>query len=369
MVRALKSGIKAHRIFFLTCDTILDRKDLYYVLKYYLENNVLSGKGRFSPSILFIDEVTYVKDWDLTVKALADEGLLRKVVCCLSASDSILLEDALSRLPGRRGDAERLDFKLHPLLFKDVVDLLTRRDVLRMELEHLFSRYILTGGYISAINDLEQFHEIKPATYRVYRQWVLGDFLRLNRSKKNLLQVLFSIINCYGSQVSFQTLSQHTEGLTKDTVNEYCWLLERLGVISIQHAFDQNKLRSAPKKHKKIHFLDPFIATAMRELVDTEYERVPPINESLLVESTCYAHYLRKYRRIYYIKADGEVDLVIVDGNTFVPVEIKWRKKLRPKDLKQIKKYANGFILAAQDFDSEIGGVRTKSLVKHLFTL
>lgn len=359
MLKLARLGINPSEVFYLACDTILDRNDFYQVLKYFLETNV-SQKG-----YLFIDEVTFVKGWDLTIKALADEGLFENVVCCLSGSDKIFLEDAIYRLPGRRGESEKLDFTIKPLLFHEVISLFSAEGGSQVTLDEHFAQYMITGGYITAINDFYENNKVEFATYRVYQQWIVGDFMRLNRNQKNLLQVLFAIINCYGSQVSFQTLSQHTEGLSKDTVNEYCSILERLGVIGIQHALDQNKLRGAPKKHKKIHFLDPFIACAMYQLVDLQYQKLKLFDESLLIESVCYNYFMRKYAT-YYIKGDGEVDIAYVDKDFFVPVEIKWRNQIRVKDLKQIKKYTNAFILAKQKGESVIDGVKAFSLISFL---
>jgi len=48
----------------------------------------------------------------------------------------------------------------------------------------------------------------------------------------------------------------------------------------------------------------------------------------------------------FYVKAKGEVDLAYVTAGTFHPVEVKWTEQLRPKDLKQIRKYPNGIIAA-----------------------
>lgn len=356
---ALREGVEPEHVFYLACDVILDRGEFYAVLKYFLESH------EFKRGYLFIDEVTFVRDWDLTIKALADEGLLRNVVCCLSGSDKIILEDAISRLPGRRGTAPVQDFELKPLLFQEVISLLSTLPEQRLPLEELFMRYLKTGGYIVAVNEMVRDGEISLATYHTYQQWVVGDIIRLNRSQQNLLQILFAIINTYGSQVSFQTLSGHTDGLSKDTVNEYCGILERLGVISIQYALDQNTLRAAPRKHRKVHLLDPFIAHAMQKLVCERYQPVADIDESLLVESICYHHYLRNYPS-YYIKADGEVDIAYIVGKHFFPVEIKWRNKLRAKDLKQIKKYEHGLILSRQEGESIIDGVPATSLVRHL---
>jgi hypothetical protein len=60
------------------------------------------------------------------------------------------------------------------------------------------------------------------------------------------------------------------------------------------------------------------------------------------------------------------VDIAYIDKKRFFPVEIKWRNKLRGKNLKQIKKYENGLILSRQEDNSIIDGVPATSLIKHL---
>ena len=83
---------------------------------------------------------------------------------------------------------------------------------------------------------------------------------------------------------------------------------------------------------------DPFgeqIETAIRD---------PEIVSSLV--EACVATHFRRYFATYYIKAEGEVDIAYVDQDRFWPIEVKWTKQLRSKDLKQIGKYANGKIWA-----------------------
>ena len=79
-----------------------------------------------------------------------------------------------------------------------------------------------------------------------------------------------------------------------------------------------------------------------------------------------------QYRRlfpIYYIKASGEVDIAYVNKNRFWPVEIKWTHQLRPKSIKQIRRYPNGLILTKTRNSSKINGVPTEPLPLALLRL
>jgi len=365
ILRLLKENLSPpENIFYLPCDTISDYQQLHRILQIFLEKCI------DQKNFLFIDELTYVKDWNRTLKALVDQGAMKNTCCLITGSDKIVLEDAITALPGRRGKAKQHDFTLTPLSFSQYIslkhhnpDLLDHDSIMR-----LFSDYIRCGGYLLAINDLEMHQEILSPTIRTYQDWIIGDFIKLKKTKSTLLQVLFSLFNCYGAQVSFQSLATHTEGLSKDTVNEYCQILSRLGVLGIQYAFDQNKLRKAPRKHRKMHFLDPFILQALFQLVLTEYKNITPPEESYIVESICYQHFNQIYPT-YYIKGKGEVDLVYVNDKKFYPIEIKWRNQIRPADLKEISKYKQGVVLSRQSKNSSTGGVPTFSLTQTLAAL
>ena len=76
------------------------------------------------------------------------------------------------------------------------------------------------------------------------------------------------------------------------------------------------------------------------------------------VESIVASNFYR-YSPVYYIKAEGEVDLVVIDDNTFTPIEIKWSEQLRPKELKQIKKYKNPIVLTKFFKEGLINNIKT----------
>jgi len=75
---------------------------------------------------------------------------------------------------------------------------------------------------------------------------------------------------------------------------------------------------------------------------------------SALVEATVVGHY-RRFFPCCYIKAEGEVDLAYIKDERFYPVEVKWTRQLRPKDLKQVSKYPQAVILAKTQHRSHLG--------------
>jgi hypothetical protein len=52
------------------------------------------------------------------------------------------------------------------------------------------------------------------------------------------------------------------------------------------------------------------------------------------------------------------VDVAYVDGDAFVPIEVKWTHQVRPSDLRQIRKYPNGRVLTSQRQARRVDGIR-----------
>lgn len=67
---------KPARVFYLPCDQISDHLHLTKIIKLFVEEDL---KSLADPFLLILDEIIYVKDWDKSIKALADELFLETV--------------------------------------------------------------------------------------------------------------------------------------------------------------------------------------------------------------------------------------------------------------------------------------------------
>ena len=176
MADLLDAGVQPQRILYLTGELIDDHHALVSLL-----TRVTPDRSPALPAYLIVDEVTYIRDWDRGVKYLADAGLLDDVVLVLTGSDSVIIREARTRLPGRRGRAPRVDFHLYPLSFAEYLDL---RDIADVGMDYAatlidaFERYLVHGGFLTAINDMEAHGRILPATFAVYCDWIRGDMLK-----------------------------------------------------------------------------------------------------------------------------------------------------------------------------------------------
>ena len=373
MADLLDSGVLPQRILYLTGELIDDHHALVSLL-----GRIAPERSPSRPAYLLVDEVTYIRDWDRGVKYLADAGLLDDVVLVLTGSDSVVIREARARLHGRRGRAARVEFHLYPLSSAEYLGLGMRptahADLSPMEtLINAFGRYLMHGGYLTAINDLEAHGRILPATFAVYGDWIRGDMLKRGKRERFLAEVVGSVIRRYGSQVTWPGLAADLSIDHPMTVADYLQLLAQMDVLIIQHALREDRLAAAPKKARKVVFCDPFILHVLRcwiEPVDDPFvAQVKTMTANRewagkLAEACAAAHHHRLHPT-YYIKGEGEVDIACVEGSTFRPIEVKWTGQVRSTDLKQARKYRNSMICSRLAAD-HLHGLPNELLPAHL---
>ncbi|MFC1708252.1 ATP-binding protein [Planctomycetota bacterium] len=386
MARLLELGVQPRNVTFLTGELIDDHHVLLRLMQEQLQESEPSGL-RF----LLLDEVTYVRDWDRAVKYAADAGMLERTVVVITGSDLLVVKEARRRLPGRRGLADKVDFQLQPLSFREAVELKVSPNELSSLLEATckpspeeldllfreFDQYLIHGGYLTALNDMARHGAIRAATLCTYSDWIRGDMGKRGKQEPYLREVLGALVKRYGSQITWNALGRDLSIDHPKTVADYCELLASMDAVFIQPALVEDKLCGAPKKARKVTFSDPFIYHAVRAWLsptgDPYTMQILPLMDdpeqcSRLVEA-CVATQLRRLYPTYYIKSVGEVDVAFVSAGRFWPVEVKWSRQLRPKDLKQIRKYENGRILARTRSPGALEGVPVQPLPLALLRL
>lgn len=334
-----KKLFQSKNILYLPCDEIFDAKELSTKVRFFLEN---TNDENF---LLIIDEVTFVKDWERVIKALADEGYFRQGLCILTGSDTLILKEAAMSFPGRRGNADQVDFHIYPLTFSEYVNLIHEKTTPSIKkLSDYFNGYLQCGGYLRAINDFAAHKKILPATFLIYEQWIRGDFLKHNKREDILLSLLQALFSIGVSQASYATITQKMGLVSKDTVIDYCELLERMDVLFYLQSFDQNKNLGFPKKDRKFHFIDPFIYRTLHNWLQKEGYVNMLESESIIVEA-CVASHCYRLGKTFYFKGQGEVDVIWLRDKKINAIEVKWTNQVRPNDLKTLKHFKNSIIL------------------------
>jgi len=378
MAELLDSGVRPERIAYLTGELIDDHHALVQIITDVLRQ---PARGR---RYIVLDEVTYVRDWDKGVKYLADAGMLESTILLLTGSDSVLIRDARSRMPGRRGRSQTVDFHLFPLSFHDYVvlaDVVPSSSISSLveadetidadvaeALHAAFESYLAHGGYLMAINDVARDGTIQTSTFATYSDWVRGDVLKRGKHERYLKEVLESVVRREGSQVTWNALAKELSIDHPMTVADYVGLLERMDVLTVRPALREHTLSPAPKKARKVGFSDPFIRHALSSWLqpsdDPWSQHVTSAVEDpdvagVLVESCAASHFARHYPT-YYIKGAGEVDIAYVEGKRFHPIEVKWAGQVRPGDLKQLSKYSHGVVATRLGARGSLMGVRSE---------
>ena len=155
--KLLKENPKENILYF-TCDIIDNYKELIEVFNLYFE--WINNSGR---RFIFIDEITFVKEWTRAIKHLADIGKLRNCSMIITGSNSHDLRYELERMPGRRGQDAQLDKIMFGVSFREYVEF-ENKDIaskiydidsarknypfFKKALDGYLNNYMFTGGFI-----------------------------------------------------------------------------------------------------------------------------------------------------------------------------------------------------------------------------
>lgn len=380
----LQGGIPPKTIYYLSGELILDSRRLLNLLQEIFENITKNGENLLNDSLLYIivDEVTYIKDWDKGVKFAADAGWLDRVVLVLTGSDLVLMQEARMRFPGRRGRSETVDFHIYPLSFKETVFLIEESETILSEIEKQvstpstetldalfthFEHYTTHGGYLRAINDFYMEGTISKSSYITYSDWIRGDILNRGKQEHFLQEILGAVLKRYGSQITWNTLTQDLSIDHPKTISEYIQILERMDVLFILPALMEHQLLPAPKKPKKVFFMDPFICHAVAKWLSVGTAKIMDPFLPLLIEGIVASHYHRYYPS-YYIKSKNEIDIAYIKDDQAWPIEIKWTNQIRPEDIRSIKQYPKGLLLTKLKKIGQIDQLKMLPLPWHLVT-
>ncbi|MFH1282982.1 MAG: ATP-binding protein [bacterium] len=342
---------------------------------------------------LFVDEVNYIPDWDKSLKFLADSGTFEYMSIFLTGSDTSIIKAAMKRFPGRRGAASVVDYSYNPLSFTEFVCLKDKKlyaachdiiekpllsTVSEYEKYHgrllvLLNEYLIHGGYLPAITEFEKHKVISRSVTNTYIQWIVGDMLKHNKDEHYVWEILRGIKKTYLNGISWNTLGKSLSIEHHKTVADYCYLLESAHVIHIQEMLVEHKLVGGPKKNRKIYFRDPFIDHAVTvhlnpSVTTTDIQKKLSDNLFLssYIEAIIVDHCKRRFPT-YYIRGNkGEVDVAVVIGDEFFPIEVKWTNTMRSEELKQIQQYKKGIILSKGAEQKKMGNNTIIPLLRFL---
>lgn len=360
-------------VFFFPCDNLETFQELTELLVFYLDFIQARTEKR---SFLFLDEISFVKEWQRAVKYLVDSGRLKNTLIVLTGSNILDLKFSSERLPGRRGEFFQPDIEVFPLTFAEFVSLVEPKlscsdPFLALsnlpQYRKLFEDYLLTGGFPANINYFYQNGFIPIWVYERYLSWIEGDLHKMGKSEKLAYGLLDQVIKRLTTPVSWYKLAKEAGIVSFDTVNQYLDLLEKMFVLFPALYFSIPEKKSIYRKNKKIYFFDPFIFNALKAKIDgflpeafnysknlhTKGELKP-----LLVENIVAFHLKRIYQEFLYYGRIGEkeVDLVGFKKGCYGYYEAKYQSQVQKEDFSWIKnliKKDKLTVLTQKDFHQE----------------
>ncbi len=356
LIRKLLLEIKvpAETIFFFSCDRVEDFNELYGIMTQYLERTrALHEKKRL---FIFLDEISFVREWQRAMKSLADEGRLKNTTILLTGSNLLDLKTSSEKMPGRRGKQDALDFELLPLSFRDFVKTVAPR-ILEMPLkEKLFSQakidrllddFLLTGGFPTSFNEYYRNSFIPSYVYKLYTSWIEGDINKIGRSEKILYQLTNKILDTFTTPISWHKIGKEAGGIAHTTVFDYVETLEKMYVLSVCEWFDISRKSILFRKNKKIYFLDPLIfqcfLSKKMSIDDSPFQSIQsllkdPSFKAALVENMVGEYLRRKHKTVHYTSFPrAEIDFITHTGSALQGFEVKYRNHISGDECQKIR--------------------------------
>ena len=402
VIRNILKTKPAQNIFYFACDNLKDNLQLSEILELFYERVRTQNQERV---YIFLDEISYVKDWQKAVKHFIDLKGSQNITITLTGSDILDLKKSSERLPGRVGEKEGVSSNkiLLPMKFSEFIEIkrpnlhekikalhldehTTKikefQDILngslpqsvftlsyiQPELDTLLDEYLTTGGIILVMNNFYKTRTISLQIYELYIKQIFADVTRVGREEKTAKLILASILKRMGTPSSWNAISKENDIASAQTIEQYAYILRDIFALSICYKID---LDGTPNyaANRKLYFSNSFIYTALYHavfdptkdpfLVSQEI-LLNPERKSILIEALVLNHLNRAFYNflpsdlydpsdlLFYSKTKKgqEIDFVVRTEKGLQGIEVKYQNQIKAGDLMGIKKLRSGIIIS-----------------------
>jgi uncharacterized protein len=275
-------------------------------------------------NLLVIDEAQRIKDIGLNLKLVVDHIKGIKVIATGSSSFD-LAKDIGEPLTGRK-----YTLKLFPLSQMEISGIEQR-----FETEANLENRLIYGSYPEVV--LSRDNRLKERYLKeIVGSYLYKDILELEglRHPDKIVRLLQLIAFQIGKEVSHNELGGQL-GISKNTVERYLELLEKVFVVFKLTGFSRN-LRKEISKNSRYYFYDTGIRNALINNFNTLQMRddVGMLWENYIIaERMKKQEYLELPANNYFWRTydQQEIDLIEERGGSLNGYEIKWKKvKVKP---------------------------------------
>jgi len=369
--RLIEKGLTSTSILYLTCDGIRDRFELGEILKLYFET---FGRKIPHKKYIFIDEITILKEWPLTIKYLADAGLFDDTVVILTGSSAYDLKQSSEKMPGRKGFGK--DLLYMPITFGEylknigeVVERMPLKEILSLSENDLkvlefkkggikehFLGYLNTGGFPQTINEFLKESSLRESI-GIYKDFVLSDAEKYLGSRTKVLEILRKLPDIVGQRFSWNSLVEVFSGKvgSMETIEKYMEYLAYSFIIFNLFFYDVSKRTIKTKKNKKVYPVDKIIADVVAE-ISGKTIGTPQIIEMLTLrhivrdaDITQYGLNLYQGPYFWYSERGNEIDFLCEWDGNLIPIEVKYQSKISKADYLGMRKvFGRGIVVTKE---------------------
>ncbi len=341
----IQSGVSPERIAYFSVDhPIYNDLALESFLDIYSEATGINYLE--DECFIFFDEIQYLKNWEIHLKAIVDR--LPNIKCTVSGSAAAAL-----KLKSHESGAGRFtDFLLPPLTFHEYLELLNKNRLITephpkngffqtddiVQLNKNFIHYLNFGGYPEVIFS----EEIQSDPSRFIKSDIIDKVLLRDlpglygvQDIQELNYLFTTLAFNTSNEVSLEELSQGS-GASKNTIKKYIEYLEAAFLIRTVHRVDRTARRFKRANFFKVYLTNPSIRSALFSPITTED---PAMGE--VAETAVYSQWFHSDTLLHYSRwKNGEVDIVKINSEQKVDwaIEVKWTDRFykRPDELKSL---------------------------------
>lgn len=425
----LQTNVPRWNILYYALDVENSPRDLIEIIRTYFTRTE-KVRDKEKRCYIFLDEISSIKNWQKGIKKLWDENYLKNCTLVVTGSHSVDVQRSTEKLPGRRGSTNDVyDKILLPMKFSEYVSLIdmdlkkiveryftreSRLDIfsnlLANKIDYRFNeliaylpklngylqQYLLTGGFPKVINEFSAEFKIEEYLYTDYFRSIIGEITSLDADEGTFKRLIKYIIEHHNYPLSYRNIQNGIDVGSSNTVERYVNLLLKMFVLTLFYKYDINKKEKRTDKDKKIRFHDPFLFHVLNTWIRSDMSfqiSNSYVNDTekagLLVEGVIGDHlirlafYLSKKKQmfdysdyIYYWKdeKDYEVDYVLKNENTILPIEVKYTTKNTKKEglqglfsFKRKSGVENALLITKNELREDDGMVRMPASIFLLF--
>lgn len=288
----------------------------------YLESQSIEKLKDFvgNNHLLVVDEAQRIRQVGLNLKIIVDHIPKIKVIATGSSSFD-LAKDVGEPLTGRK-----VTLRLYPLAQMEVSQIENRHETS----SNLESRLIY--GVYPEIVLTKDNHQREDYLREIVSSYLFKDILELEgiRHSNKLIRLLQMLAFQIGRQVSLNELGNQLQ-MSKNTVERYLDLLEKVFIIYKQSSFSSN-LRKEISKSSRYYFYD----NGIRNAVIDNFNPLNMRNDAgelwenyIITERMKRNDYLHNHVSSYFWRTynKAEIDLIEEKNKKLSAFEIKWQNK------------------------------------------